>query len=213
MDAEMADILPQAFDHNAIAFRSGGVIMRIREAKVEDAERLAYVSYMSRRTTYAGLLPESLLEAVTMEERIQRWNNMLQERDTSRFCYVVEEIGGEIVGFASGGPERDGDPIYRGELYTLYLLQEVHRQGIGRQLVMHVAQRLLDLGFEAMLVHVLATNPARGFYERLGGQFLEEGVWEAGGNSYPDITYGWPDIRVLLSSSIAALETLPPDRV
>jgi hypothetical protein len=35
------------------------------------------------------------------------------------FYYVVEEESGQIVGFVTGGPEQDGDPIYRGEIYAL----------------------------------------------------------------------------------------------
>ena len=172
--------------------------MRIREATPEDAPGLAYVSYTSRRTTYTGILPDSMLETIGMEERIARWKARLEEEDLSRFCYVVEDEGGAIVGFATGGPSRDHDPNYPGELYTLYLLQETQRKGLGRRLVTQVAQRLHDGGFSAMLLHVLATNPACGFYERMGGQVLRNGTWEAGDLSFPDVTYGWPDLRILL---------------
>ncbi len=54
-----------------------------------------------------------------------------------------------MVGFASGGPERDDIPGYDGELYGLYVLAAYQRQGIGRALMLTVARRLVADGFKA----------------------------------------------------------------
>jgi len=32
------------------------------------------------------------------------------------FTYVAEDESGEVIGFASGGEERPGDPVYKGDL-------------------------------------------------------------------------------------------------
>ena len=46
----------------------------------------------------------------------------------------VAEGGGGIVGFSCAGPERSGDPTYRGEVYAIYILRAFQDQGLGRQL-------------------------------------------------------------------------------
>ena len=60
-----------------------------------------------------------------------------------------------VVGFADGGPERGGDPVYCGELYAISILDTYQRQGIGRCLTQAVAERLLRAGFRSMLLWVL----------------------------------------------------------
>ena len=79
-----------------------------------------------------------------------------------------------IVGFASGGP-RQGEssyPEYEGELYTVYLLRQYQRRGLGRRLLGAVARGLLADGKRSMLARVLAENPSRPFYETVGGKLL-----------------------------------------
>jgi hypothetical protein len=51
-----------------------------------------------------------------------------------------------------------------------------------------------------MLVWVLADNPARGFYERLGGRYLRQKPIEIGGIDLFEAAYGWDDIRVLIDA-------------
>ncbi len=176
-------------------------MIQIREARSEDARGIAEVHVASWRTTYRGIVPDEHLARLSVEQRAQRWMETLALG--IEIVYVAEDetdVGeGRIVGFASGGAERDGEaPDYDGELYAVYILQEYHGQGIGQRLVRAVAERLAASGFNAMLVWVLATNPSRGFYERLGGQFVGEKAIEIGGVSLSEVAYGWRDIRALL---------------
>ena len=62
---------------------------------------------------------------------------------SSGWVYVAENDAGEIVGFACGGPERSGDPVYTGELYGIYVLPEYHRRGIGRRWIVKDLAALL----------------------------------------------------------------------
>ena len=63
---------------------------------------------------------------------------------------------------------------YTGAIYALYVLPAYQGQGIGRDLVAAVVHFLRAQGHAVMLVRVLAANPARGFYERLGGVAVGE---------------------------------------
>lgn len=55
-------------------------------------------------------------------------------------------------------------------------------------------RRLLDAGHAAMLVWALAGNPARGFYEALGGQLVATKTVALGGVGLEEVAYGWTDL-------------------
>lgn len=181
--------------HSNLASKQG---MRIREADANDAAAIAKVHVDSWRTTYIGILPDGYLANMSYEGRERAWRNNFNKRGRREFVYVAEEEKGEIVGFASGGPERSGDSPYQGELYAVYFLKNFQRQGIGRQLSLAVARRLLQTGYDSMWVWVLAQNPSRGFYEALGGEVVSEKSIEVGGAKLAEVAYGWKDLRPLV---------------
>lgn len=111
---------------------------------------------------------------------------------------MAENEKGTIVGFAAGGKERSGAYlVYDGELYAIYLLEEVQGQGIGKALVKQVAQSLLDRGYHSMLVLVLAENSARYFYETLGAVQIHTELETIAGERYEEVVYGWKSIKRL----------------
>ena len=163
--------------------------MRIREAQTTDAGAIAKVHVDSWRTTYPGL------DSFSYDQREVAWRDILSSAEG--FTYVAEDDKGMVFGFAGGGPERSGDPVYKGELYAIYLLEEHQRKGVGQQLTTAVAKRLLQDGFQSMLVWVLSENPARRFYEVLGGELLREQEITIGGASLVEVAYGWGDVSNL----------------
>ena len=116
--------------------------------------------------------------------------------ENNHFVYVAEDQAGQIIGFADGGPERTSNPIYKGELYAIYILEAYQRQGIGCRLTLSIAERLRVLGLHSMLVWVLVDNPAYRFYEALGGQKLHGKQIEVGGVTLNEVAYGWTDTKV-----------------
>jgi GNAT superfamily N-acetyltransferase len=172
--------------------------MQIRLAQPEDAPEIAHVHVEGWRTAYRGIMPATFLESLAVAPRQQFWHNLLCSPPAHTDMYVAEDAGGGVIGFALGGPERTGDPDFRGELQALYVLEQHQRRGIGRQLVEAVARDLLQQGLNSMRVWVLRENPWRAFYEALGGRLLEEREIEIAGTRYPERAYGWVDAAVLL---------------
>lgn len=170
--------------------------MDIREAQIGDAPAIARVHVDSWRSTYSGIVPADYLAQLSYSQREQYWRRWISAGHKKQFLYVAQDEG-NTVGFALGGPERSGDSIYDGELYIIYVLEAHQRQGIGRLLVSHVARRLLQEGMESMLVWVLADNPFRRFYERLGGQPVAEQSVSIGRAELKEVAYGWRGIQVL----------------
>jgi GNAT superfamily N-acetyltransferase len=172
--------------------------MLIREASPTDADAIARVHVDSWRTTYTGIVPADYLVNLSYAQRAQFWRDLLSAPTQLGYVYVATHEAGQIVGFASGGPERSGDAIYQGELYAIYLLAHYQRQGLGRHLTMAVVKRLLRCGLPSMLVWVLAANPGRAFYATLGGQPVYEKETTIGATPLLEVAYGWPDLRELV---------------
>lgn len=173
------------------------LIINVRTAKLEDAVGVATVHIASWRETYYGIVPDDFLNELSLERRTAQWTNSLSNLDDEYHRAFVAELDGQIVGFANYGFVRESDPLHQGELFAIYVLQSVHKRGVGGMLVSAIAQGLLDLGVSSMLVWVLRENPARGFYERLGGRYLREKMIEIGGRELPEIAYGWQDVKIL----------------
>jgi L-amino acid N-acyltransferase YncA len=169
--------------------------VRIRPARALDSAAIGRVYVDSWRTSYAGLLPDDYLARLSYLEQESAWRLQLARPGLATF--VAEDATGQIVGFASGGAERTGTGTYFAELYTLYLLEDYHGRGIGRQLVSAFCGRIMRVGFRSMLVWVLQGNPARRFYARLGGQMLQTRPVRAGGTTLMEVAYGWRDVAAL----------------
>jgi len=176
--------------------------MQIREATMADVAAIVRVHVESWRTTYKGLLPQDYLANLTYEQREPLWREILSKPVGHSLVYVAEDNAGNIVGFASGGPERSGDPVYTGEVYAIYLLESWQGQGIGRQLTITLVRQLIQRGFTSLLIWVLADNPFRRFYEALGGQQVCARLQMTGGVELMDVAYGWLDARVLIDTQV-----------
>ena len=176
--------------------------MPVRDAQAADAEAIARVHVDSWRTTYKGIIPQSYLDGLNYEMRANYWRYHLGEYDVRsdlipEWAVVLAEEEDLVVGFAAGGTERTGHATYTAELGAIYLLQPFQRQGIGRRLVETMAGRLAGQGHSAMLVRVLAKNPARGFYEALGGRLVDRQTITVAGARLEQLAYGWDDLLLL----------------
>ncbi len=167
--------------------------MRIRKAKVDDSAGLARVQVDSYRTAYAGIFPQSYLDRFTYEEQEQDWRDLLSSDSTDEL-HVAETETGEIVGYALGRPGATTVPPYDGELVAVHVRAAYQAQGVGHELVAAIAEQLRQAGCTSLLVWVLEKNPARLFYEQMGGELLDQRrVYEGA----VEVAYGWANIESL----------------
>ncbi len=166
----------------------------IREATSPDAVGIARVHVESWRTTYAGIVPDAYLAGLDEALRAQLWSEFLCGDTT----VLVAENQKGILGFAHAGRVRE--PIQRcdAELYSIYLLNDAQKRGIGSELLKAVARKLLSKGFQSMAVWVLERNPSRAFYAKTGAKLATSKVIEIGGVRLMEIAYFWPELEVLV---------------
>ncbi|MDQ2786050.1 MAG: GNAT family N-acetyltransferase [Chloroflexota bacterium] len=169
-------------------------MIRLREATQVDAAAIARLHLANWRAAYRGIVPDDLLDAITVESRQQQWERVLAAPDGAEFVYVAEDADGRLLGIASGGPEMGGDPHYHGEVYVLHVRPDAQGNGVGRALMRAVAERLAVEGITTLLVWMLCENhAARRFYTVLGGQFVREQPALFEGMLLMDAGYGWLD--------------------
>ena len=86
-----------------------------------------------------------------------------------------------------------------GEVFTLYIGNDWQNQGIGGRLMVGLFQDLVRRNMGDAVIWVLSGNPARYFYEAMGGTRVAEGKERFAGVLLDETAYGWPDLRTWLS--------------
>jgi ribosomal protein S18 acetylase RimI-like enzyme len=168
----------------------------IREANIEDSAALARVQVDSYRDSYAGLLPQSYLDGFSYDEQTADWRELLSG-ESPDIVYVAEIAPDEVVGYVLAR-KLQGD-TGESEIVALHVRHANQKKGIGRELVKAAARQLKEQRSTSLKLWVLAENPARKFYERLGGK-------PAGQQTIPvtedvtaeEVAYRWSRIEDLL---------------
>ncbi len=165
----------------------------LRAANRDDALPISQVHVSSWRTTYRDIIPAPFLNELNAEQRVPRWQQLID----SDAHLIVAENAGQIVGFISGGPIREPLDGYDTELYAIYLLEETQRKGIGTALLIELSRRLRNAGLHNMIVWVLTANVSSHFYEKNGASLIAQKEMEIGGALLTAAAYAWPAIEAL----------------
>ncbi|MBE9917542.1 GNAT family N-acetyltransferase [Paenibacillus donghaensis] len=168
----------------------------IREAETKDIHGLAHVHLNSWLTTYRGIVPDTYLDNMKLESRIELWTRVLDPSNKS-MTFVLENRSGEIAGFINGGASREKGFDIEAEVYSLYLLKEAQGKGYGRELMNRMIGYFREQGYRSMLVWVLEDNPALQFYQKMGGRFLTRDLLEIGGEHVKDLCLEWRNLDEL----------------
>jgi GNAT superfamily N-acetyltransferase len=172
---------------------------RVRAARPEDAELIAGVHVQAWRESYRGLVPDRVIEALSVERNTQMWADILAGGDSS-IVHVVEQVGAggiepEVVGFGSASATRTPELGRGGEVTAIYLLEKCKRRGIGRVLLIGLLRALAEYGHRSAGLWVLAGNyRTRRFYEALGGRPGPQRILSDAPAEMHEIAYVWDDL-------------------
>jgi GNAT superfamily N-acetyltransferase len=164
----------------------------VRPAALADAAAIALVHLASRRSTYRRLLPDSeLADGDAAVERFTReWRERLPDDGGRRIALVLEDPGGEVVGFVTAGWNGTG-ASFPCEIFSIYLESAAQRRGGGRRLFEAVMARLRAQQAPSLAVWVLERNPGRAFYTALGGMIAGRRTLTLGGAEVEEVAYLW----------------------
>jgi len=173
----------------------------LRPARPGDAPAIARVHVETWRAAYAGIVPDAYLVSMTEAKQALQWNHAIRRAAAPEAVLAAESNdvpGGRIVGFGSCGPAR-GQPG-SGEVFTLYVAPDWQGQGIGRLLLEALFARLRAGDLDEAIIWVLNDNPARFFYEALGGRRAAERKQRFAGVELAEAAYAWPDLGAWLAA-------------
>ncbi|WP_248751744.1 GNAT family N-acetyltransferase [Pseudomonas sp. MWU15-20650] len=167
----------------------------IRDALPKDAKSIANVHVRSWQQAYLTLMPAEFLASLTatLPKREAYWAHAIESKESD---VLVAEVDAKVIGWISVGPCRDEDKpeAESGEVMAIYVLAEYWSKGIGAQLWASGLKRLVDQGYKAITLWVLAENErAVRFYLGLGGR-EEPGSRRTlvrGGVSLDEVRYVW----------------------
>lgn len=150
----------------------------VRNATAADAHGLAVVHVRSWQEAYRGLMPQEVLDGLSIAEREANWALFMEDSERRSRTLVVERDG-MIVGWAGYGTARDDDAPGTGELWGIYAHPDFWSTGVGHLLVGAVEAALRAEGHAIAYLWVLEGNArAASFYERHG--------WHADGGTKID---------------------------
>ncbi|MCA1565877.1 MAG: GNAT family N-acetyltransferase [Acidobacteria bacterium] len=164
-----------------------------REATISDCFAVARVHVQSWKESFAGIVPQTFLDKMSVEKRAQAFEAGFST--DSYKMYVAEVHGRGVVGFADFGESREPVGAYEGELYAIYLVPEFQRKGIGERLFNLGVDFFISDGKCSMYLLTLKASPYSSFYEKMGGQVVGEKQVEIEGVMYDELVYGWNSLR------------------
>lgn len=170
--------------------------IQIRKAVLEDSEEIAKVHVESWRTTYSGIMKDSIIAGLDVGKRTELWKNNLTIEGN---LVVVAEKKGQIIGFACGSAVKEGEyPEYDGDVTAIYFYKEEQGNGYGKLLLDALFQEFCQKGFRNAIVKVLDQNNSRYFYEKLGARLIDSQEVPQYGEGLNLLTYGWECILLPL---------------
>lgn len=172
-------------------------IVCIRPGRPSDAAAIAHVHVESWRSAYAGILPDAMLLRMSAGGEARNWAAQLGRRRSADGIFVADLASHGVIGFGSCGPARPTALPHAGEVFTLYVAPDHQERGVGRALLTRLAQGLMDRGMASALVWVLSRNPARFFYEAMGGRRIAEKQERLWNGTFGQTAYGWEDLRLI----------------
>ena len=87
-----------------------------------------------------GLIPDGILDSLPQEEREEGFGKLLSE--VGIFAYAAEDETARVVGFVIARPSRSREFHHEGGIYSLYVVKELQRRGIGEFFLDFDSERL-----------------------------------------------------------------------
>src|SRR5262245_23629433 len=108
--------------------------MVLRAATQNDALGIAEVQVAGWRCGYRGLMPDAVLDSLSVPKREGIWRSIIAE---GKFEMIVAAVDAAIVGFINFGPSRDPDAVETatGEILAIYVHPNHWHGGVGRSLM------------------------------------------------------------------------------
>jgi GNAT superfamily N-acetyltransferase len=168
-------------------------VLTVRRATSDDARAIAAAHIASWRAAYRGLLPDDVLDALSLDGRERDWRGWLAEGGARHFTLVAERDGRLLAFCTVEMPAREDDEADDvAAIPALYAHPDAFGTGAGAALMDASLDAARQAGYREAILWMLEGNErAAAFYERRG--------WTRDGgrrrSDYPGITYATDEER------------------
>lgn len=176
-------------------------IQKTRMATLADAPAIAEIHAASWRNTYNNVLTGVYLSNIVPAERMEVWNDRLQNPKSDQ-CVMVAEIDDEVVGFVCVYSREN--PEWGSYLDNLHVRSSHQSMGIGKSLLTEAIRWCHEIEpASGMCLLVNQDNlKAQEFYKGLGARNAKEGVWNApDGSIVPTYWFVWDCLATVVEKS------------
>ncbi|WIV66846.1 GNAT family N-acetyltransferase [Natrialbaceae archaeon AArc-T1-2] len=177
--------------------------MEIREATLEDADRIRAIAHDSLRSSYTDFLPSE-----TIDEAVAQWYDddaLADEIDDENALVLVVEDDGDVVAFSQ--TELVGDGHTTGRILWLHVDPDRRGDGVGVRLLARTREELLEEGAAEIHGVVLEKNElGNEFYATHGFERAGTREIEVGEERYTENVYVGSDLE--RTGEWRALETV-----
>src|SRR5262245_58120576 len=119
--------------------------MLVRQAVLADAKRIALVHVDSERAAYRGILPDLVLDSLSVEKQEAGWSERIANGTSDT---LVADENDDISGWVNFGRSRDADSSpTTGEVLAMYIDPQKWRRGVGNTLWEHSETYLQESGY------------------------------------------------------------------
>lgn len=168
----------------------------IRPANAHDRDAIVDVFLACWKTSYAGVLPQTLIDGMDRTQATALWSRVLAEPKHG-VLVGVDADSGEVLGVTRWAP---GDGTV-GFVHSLYVSPAAQGRRLGARLLGAAAEELVLAGCTEGKLWVFRDNaPSIGFYRSQG--------WSPDGETRVQPEFGEPELRLSRPLTPAAQ---PPD--
>lgn len=146
-------------------------MQKIIKPKPTDSLEIAKLIKDGWNSAYKGLISEEFLKNMNIDDMATKWKNNIKTNENI-YVYVSND---KILGVITFGDAKEYATQNIGEIFCLYVKPEEKRKGIGTQLLEFAKNKLIQEGYQKMIIWCLKGNKqGANFYKKCGGTKIKE---------------------------------------
>lgn len=140
--------------------------MNIREANINDIEKISNLYINNWKKTYIGLLPDKFLNDLNVDNEMKKWMEYLLKEKHKIFVAYENE---DFLGFSACKEDEELKNCWY--LDSLHVSEFSRGKGIGTKLITKVGNYAYINGYEHMSICIVkGNNIAKRLYEKMGAK-------------------------------------------
>lgn len=143
-------------------------MLEIRLLVEKEIDEMTELYVKSWRATYKGIIPDKILNTITVEKFNKIWKEYITKENNGIFGAFENDV---FLGFGAFTPDEEmEDTLY---LDSLHIKDGYKGKGVGTKIINHLKEYAKEKGYKGVSVSIMSGNDrARNLYTKLGAIHL-----------------------------------------